>query len=672
MILKRSLSVVLVLITLLGLAACSDDTPGQTTAATTQPTEETLAPAEPLSYFDENTNEWVIADCAGLELLREHPDGNFRIAAEIDCGGMEWTPIEAFSGRISGLWGGKFNHTISNLRIREQGDAGFFLSLSGTVEDLNFDNISVDTNGNAGFLAVDFTGTVKDVDGTHILIGCTSEDVTLGGMFANAQGVIEDCSIRGNLTATKLTGSDNRIGGFAGVCTGNLTNLDIRTAITVATTEGGGNVGGIAGIGQEVCWNKVDFSGYLRMDSGDAPFSVGTLAGSLDGVIMESYSSAREYAMNGTALTTGNTYCGTLVGESYLTDCWIRDVSSLDEHLPIEELTMRQKAVDYMYATCTIPWTPVKDMHYSDSCSSHHIQNYKAGTTYFGQPYTHFCASLERFTSVLEEDGSVQEKIASEGWEYIIGNDCADAIYWAWSQFSPSITYTLTNNMICTNGTVSVGEYTLANHDLTADTCQLNGEAVMYEAYAQVKMGDGLLFAPGHLRMAAEAAYVYRNEDGSINPEKSYIRFHEQGSTMKVEEHFSTCSVNKKATFAKLFSGNYIPVTIPEFAQGAAGEILVVCDTEANSFSDVFSGTITSNYRINWVTTELFDGEGNLLASDTIYPTAQKHNDTFSLMLLSNTVRKDDLEAGKTYRIAVKVGVADQQEITVRDLTFTP
>jgi len=34
-------------------------------------------------------------------------------------------------------------------------------------------------------------------------------------------------------------------------------------------------------------------------------------------------------------------------------------------------------------------------------------------------------------------------------------------------------------------------------------------------------------------------------------------------------------------------------------------------------------------------------------------------------------VRKSDLEAGKTYRIVVKVGVADQQEIPVRDLTFT-
>ena len=55
-----------------------------------------------------------------------------------------------------------------------------------------------------------------------------------------------------------------------------------------------------------------------------------------------------------------------------------------------------------------------------------------------------------------------------------------------------------------------------------------NGEQVMFESYALIQPADGLN-NQGHIRLASSTATVVRNEDGTINGEKSWMLYCDQG-----------------------------------------------------------------------------------------------------------------------------------------------
>lgn len=67
------------------------------------------------------------------------------ITADIDYENGIWTPVEHFTGKISGKWGGTFYHTVSNVVIDgvNQENVGFFGVSEGEVAQLNFENITV-------------------------------------------------------------------------------------------------------------------------------------------------------------------------------------------------------------------------------------------------------------------------------------------------------------------------------------------------------------------------------------------------------------------------------------------------------------------------------------------------------------------------------------------------
>ena len=254
----------------------------------------------------------------------------------------------------------------------------------------------------------------------------------------------------------------------------------------------------------------------------------------------------------------------------------------------------------------------------------------------------------------------------------MVGNDCADAIYWAWSQMSARIQYVQTHSSICVNGIIPVGNYQLANHEATKDTCTINSPQVMYEAYACLQPGDAVLYAPGHIRMAAEAAYVYRNPDGTINPVKSYVITHEQGAGCDLlPQRHSTCLVNGKYTFASLLQNYYIPITIEAFGEVKSDEIQVSTSNTDLTKTGVAAGVISSNYRINYVTVEIIDASGKVLLDAFGSPNVNDtHITTFDLSEFKPQVEALALAAGKTYTYKVTLCVASQ-EVPVQSFQFT-
>jgi hypothetical protein len=113
------------------------------------------------------------------------------------------------------------------------------------------------------------------------------------------------------------------------------------------------------------------------------------------------------------------------------------------------------------------------------------------------------------------------------------------------------------------------------NETYGTDECvKENGDQVMYESYAKLKTGDGLVYytTAGHVIMAASDAHVeYVPGIDAIDGSKSYITIIHQaqawedataadGKGFQVKD-----GVDVKVTFQQLFKSNYVPVTFAEF-----------------------------------------------------------------------------------------------------------
>ena len=183
--------------------------------------------------------------------MKEHPDDAvIYINADLDMSGVEWESVEKFSGLI---FGG--NHTISNLNIKGDGDAvGFVNVLTGAIQDLTFDNITV-KNGSkdsksstgvvAGKLLTEFN--LKFIGDAQSLISevhVTNSSVTGGanaGMIVGdaAKGAIESCSVHGCTVS-----GDYANGGIIGHCDGTYVRGAIVNNIII---NGGQWAGGVVG-----------------------------------------------------------------------------------------------------------------------------------------------------------------------------------------------------------------------------------------------------------------------------------------------------------------------------------------------------------------------------------------------------------------------------------------
>lgn len=673
---KKALWILLAAIMVFSLAACvggNSDASG-TTGTPTEPTE----PTKPLAAVEPQKKDGVyqLSEPGHLLFLAENPDKDYVLCGDIDMGGYAWTPVDTFSGSLTGKISDLYNYTISDLTIEAAGadaNVGFFRVVTGTIKQVNFENVTITADGtfsgNLGVVAGQNDSKLEGVDVKNSTVTVTAKDANIGMVTGNNVKGLSDSFSTGTLKVT-LAGGTTYVGGATGACGNILLDVESRVVLDVSGSGTAGAAGGIAGCLSSAARN-INYGGQLKVNA-DATFAAGTLAGNLTkGGIATGFNCATQVQVTGAAQQ--DAYVGKAAANAAMSDCWTRDLSKSD--IPAAELALRQQVVDYMYRTCTYRWIPAKDMYYIDTCntSSKHEQSWKAGQVYFGPPYAHLALSLEAMEALMEADGTLKSSVPAEGFNTLFGNDCADAMFWAYSQISSKVTYTLTRNAICTNGMLPVGGYDVTNTIATADICAANGAEKMYEAYACTRPGDALLFAPGHIRMAAESAYVFRNADGKIDPEKSYILTHEQGAAMgaTMEKRHSTCLTNTKYTFAQLFKGNYIPLTIAAFTEGPDAVTVSTTNT-ATDKTGLAAGIVSSNYRLNWVTVKLTDAAGAAVYSKTVFVTNDNEQDTtqFALSAFRAEINAVKLTTGAQYTYTVEVGVRSEAT-QVQSFTFT-
>ena len=263
-----------------------------------------------------------------------------------------------------------------------------------------------------------------------------------------------------------------------------------------------------------------------------------------------------------------------------LTHDRIRALPVAQRSWPIPKL--RRLCTDTFRLQLSFAWTPAEDFEFRRTAKG--TTKLFAGTVYGGIPYAiGGLGNLYRWMEIYDEESGVMtipEHLPREFYK-IFCNQCSFGAFWAWSRVSNSLRYHLTNDMIEQNGCIPLGEYkydeSITNFEKypTTTICEENGREVMFRSYALLKEADGIVnfTTGGHVRMISSVPVVIYHDDGTINGEESYTTFLDQAAkyhTMQQSDgsdYQVQGGVDTKITFEKLFTGGYLPFTIPELCQ---------------------------------------------------------------------------------------------------------
>ena len=388
--------------------------------------------------------------------------------------------------------------------------------------------------------------------------------------------------------------------------------------------------------------------------------------------------------------------------------------------LTVEEqqiLTQRREfVVQQMRDLMTVLWRTDEDVTYSKNRKSEGLENdpedkittLKAGRLYSGVPYTHGNGSIYdwiAFATERDENGIYHLSGLSTdlltGVDTMepnrrarLGNDCADAVSWAWGFVSPTMNFTQTYDMTEANGCVKVGDFVCdpVKHSHTKEVTQQNGMEVMCKAYAQLQPGDAVVHnnSPESHAMLISQVHVVTDSKGNLDMMNSYVNVIHQTSGYLYNEKtyydsqlgemvYYCGGVDDEYLFIDLFNGGYLPFTCVELIDPAPIEEPKIVDSELTLGADnIASGMLTSNYVMSYVTITVTDESGTEVQKGVCFVVeAELKNFDIGHFTMAQEqdvmigkIAPEELKAGN-YHCTLVVKLATGADITVRDFDFT-
>ena len=259
--------------------------------------------------------------------------------------------------------------------------------------------------------------------------------------------------------------------------------------------------------------------------------------------------------------------------------------------------------------------------------------------------------------------GEAVESADHAGFSRYLGNDCSQAIQWAWrevvssdvasggtvisgvKQMAPTTDY---QNRF---GVLPVGDLvpTAYSAKATCEMLEAAGKDGFYSAYAQASRGDAIIDSnSGHSRMIAYDPICIRKYNGSIDETKSYLITHEQGG--KAKNEYTTCNWDRVLTFKEL-----VAMPTSHTTDGNCTESHYY-PTSIRAFHDVDNAAVTSNVTY---------ANGTVKSNFYILSTTVDGNEVFTAIgqhngVLETSSYKNETLVGPGYREAqLSVNLAD-------------
>ena len=386
----------------------------------------------------------------------------------------------------------------------------------------------------------------------------------------------------------------------------------------------------------------------------------------------------------------------------------------MDRELTAEEQAILQERRDiaeaYMRESLSVLWTTNENLIYSlDSQRDNGLKLYIIeGRIYQGVPYSYAVGTQDSFLEYAGEpdkdgvytiSGLEATALNYESYGGRVGNDCSAVVTNAWSQIGTSFDSSRSCEMSEMHGVIPLGDYTFnptineSNGNITnTSVCTIhNGALTMYNAYALLQKGDAIFYVEdsgtNHSRMVVDVNVVYAGDviDGTKSTvtvlEQTRKFFNKQNSYIHEElnkEVFKIGGIDEVYTFAQLFSGTYLPVTIREFHDPSPVDEPWIKDSLENPSKDnLFTGNITSNWYIDCVTVTIADEAGNTVQEVT-GRARRRYNKNFQMERFVTekpgaclgSVDLSKLSAGN-YKCTVTARLTTGDKFTVRTFDLT-
>ncbi len=242
------------------------------------------------------------------------------------------------------------------------------------------------------------------------------------------------------------------------------------------------------------------------------------------------------------------------------------------------EEQLRQICVDFMRLQTKVFWRPSHDVK-NNLVTDGLYEDLLTTNVYQSLPYKggHH-ASLYGFMHFYDEKTGILDLSGGEATMKLISNQCSSSVSWAWNRIG--IHHEYTQNSTVANGCLRVGPYTyddsiteFTTENNTYDICQENGRQIMYQSYAAMEPGDGLVQhrnGSGHNMMASGKPVVVKNADGTIDDKNSYVPILDkqairiQQTAPNGDAYLDQGFLDTKVYFNQLFAGSYLPFTFAE------------------------------------------------------------------------------------------------------------
>ena len=317
----------------------------------------------------------------------------------------------------------------------------------------------------------------------------------------------------------------------------------------------------------------------------------------------------------------------------------IAELYKTDPQAAIKEA--RQVTVDFFTYAKTATWIPADNWDFTHHSNGENPDSMTGGQVYGGLPYVGMAASgIYRLMDYIDPETGVVD-ITRAGGEMgadnkpirqkYFGNQCAQGAYQGWSRFINSADYQGTPTMTLAKNFIPVGDYTYPDYINqwaveynTVAVCQENGDQVMWESYAKLIPGDGVInfTTAGHVMMIVSEPVVVRKADNTIDGNQSYLYITDQHVQFVDYQHpdggdkcLHARYVNRKMTFADLSAqkSGYIPFTykewlgedpieVPEYTISHSGETITL--------EQLYKTKITSNYHLYDIYCSIYNADG--------------------------------------------------------------
>jgi len=354
---------------------------------------------------------------------------------------------------------------------------------------------------------------------------------------------------------------------------------------------------------------------------------------------------------------------------------WYEDFMALPiANADMTEEELRQLCVDAFRANLTFQWTPTQEVSYSYTLLDRDYEavlpvgNAYSGLCYSAGSSTGPCGTIWKILPYYDvETGALDTAAMGNKVVNIISSACANGATQGWNRVSGSHGVGSMDdfNMYDAN-IVPVGPYTYTPEDYggdfssrtaSNDIIAKNGEEVMYESYAMMKMADGIYSSSSyHVQMIATSPVVVRDAEGKIDPEQSYVYIHEQATGGTLSDKYNIMqsngialrplgTVDKKVTFKTMFEKGYIPFTLKEFlgqepvepgqawigAEGSTYEQRFENGKEI-TINSLSTKSLCTNYALCYVRVEVKNPDGEVLVS--VIPNLFTTPRTYSMVLI--------------------------------------